>query len=173
MALKMRQSVSVKSSTQACTPVVSLRPTTTRNCFQTVSVSRASTRSSVRVEASVRPVVAVAQMESETALAQLPPMYHWYETMLILKSNLSEDNRDKELAKFETFLSREQCMHINALVRGRNKLAYPVKGESDAMYVVYTYAAKRSSAKAIQLMLSKPDVGSEGNILRHISFCKL
>lgn len=36
--------------------------------------------------------------------------------------------RDKELAKFEAFLNKEQCMHINALVRNRSRLAYPMKG---------------------------------------------
>jgi len=36
-------------------------------------------------------------------------------------------NRDKELAKFEAFLNKEECMHINALVRGRSRMAYPIK----------------------------------------------
>jgi hypothetical protein len=36
--------------------------------------------------------------------------------------------RDRELAKFEAFLNKEQCMHINALVRARSRLAYPMKG---------------------------------------------
>ena len=36
--------------------------------------------------------------------------------------------RDVELAKFEAFLNREQCKGIKALVRGRQQLAYPIKG---------------------------------------------
>lgn len=36
--------------------------------------------------------------------------------------------RDIELAKFEAFLNREQCKEITALVRGRQQLAYPIKG---------------------------------------------
>lgn len=36
--------------------------------------------------------------------------------------------RDIELAKFEAFLNREQCKEIKALVRGRQQLAYPIKG---------------------------------------------
>lgn len=35
--------------------------------------------------------------------------------------------RDKELAKFEAFLNKEECMNINALIRGRSRMAYPVK----------------------------------------------
>lgn len=37
-------------------------------------------------------------------------------------------HRDIELAKFEAFLNREQCKEIKALVRGRQQLAYPIKG---------------------------------------------
>ncbi len=35
--------------------------------------------------------------------------------------------RDKELAKFEAFLNKEECMNINALTRGRSRMAYPIK----------------------------------------------
>lgn len=37
-------------------------------------------------------------------------------------------HRDKELAKFEAFLNKEECMNISALVRGRSRMAYPIKG---------------------------------------------
>ncbi len=36
--------------------------------------------------------------------------------------------RDQELAKFEAFLNQEKCQDITALVRGRQQLAYPIKG---------------------------------------------
>ncbi len=36
--------------------------------------------------------------------------------------------RDKELAKFEAYLNKEVCQSINALVRGRTRMAYPIKG---------------------------------------------
>jgi len=35
--------------------------------------------------------------------------------------------RDRELAKFEAFLNKEECLSINALVRGRSRMAYPMK----------------------------------------------
>ncbi len=156
--------------------------------------------------------------------------------------------RDRELAKFEAFLNKEECLNINALVRGSSRMAYHIKkcvrggqhggvqqrssadgqmesgagrghlggprrrsGRSghplpagqrsavnesasapggaecspahsarflrarsywEGVYVVYTYAARRQTAKAVQKLLSTPDVGSEDNILRHITFCK-
>lgn len=81
--------------------------------------------------------------------------------------------RDKELAKFEAFLNKEQCMHINALVRNRSRLAYPMKGTQwEGIYVLYTYAAKRSTARAVQQLLSNPEAGSEDILLRFTTFCK-
>ena len=35
--------------------------------------------------------------------------------------------RDVELAKFEAFLSKEGGSNVNAMVRGRQQLAYPIK----------------------------------------------
>lgn len=43
----------------------------------------------------------------------------------------------------------------------------------DGMYVLYTYAAKRQTARNVQLLLSNPEAGSEDKILRHITFCRL
>lgn len=36
-------------------------------------------------------------------------------------------HRDVELAKFEAFLSKEGGANVNAMVRGRQRLAYPIK----------------------------------------------
>ncbi|GAX84820.1 hypothetical protein CEUSTIGMA_g12241.t1 [Chlamydomonas eustigma] len=102
----------------------------------------------------------------------LPSGYHWYETMMILNSTLSDEERDKELARFEAYLNKEDCQNINALIRGRTRMAYPMRGEWEGIYVLYTYAAKRNTAKNIQLLLSNPEAGSEGKLLRHITFFK-
>jgi ribosomal protein S6 len=37
-------------------------------------------------------------------------------------------HRDVELAKFEAFLKKEDAREISALVRGAQRLAYPIKG---------------------------------------------
>ncbi|KAI8470692.1 MAG: hypothetical protein J3K34DRAFT_419575 [Monoraphidium minutum] len=106
-------------------------------------------------------------------MLKLPAGYHWYETMLVLRATLGDEDRDKELAKFEAFLNKEQCMHINALVRNRSRLAYPMKGTNwEGIYVLYTFAARRSTARAVQQLLSNPEAGSEDVILRFTTFCK-
>lgn len=47
--------------------------------------------------------------------------------LLLQSASLCHVCRDKELAKFEAFLNKEGCMHINALVRGRSRMAYAIK----------------------------------------------
>mmetsp|Transcript_23337 Transcript_23337/g.64490 ORF Transcript_23337/g.64490 Transcript_23337/m.64490 type:complete len:183 (+) Transcript_23337:95-643(+) len=110
--------------------------------------------------------------ETMAEMTKLPKGYHWYETMLILTPALNDEDRDRELAKFEAYLNKEECMSINALVRGRSRLAYPMKTHWEGIYVLYTYAARRQTARAIQLMLSNPEVGSENVLLRHMTMCK-
>lgn len=109
---------------------------------------------------------------AQADLLKLPKGFHWYETMMILRPTMIEEERDRELAKFEAFLNKEECVNINALVRGSSRLAYTMRSHWEGIYVVYTYAARRQTAQAVQKLLSTPEVGSEDNVLRHITFCK-
>jgi len=105
---------------------------------------------------------------------KLPQGYHWYETMIVLRAMMDDKGRDEQLAKFEAYLNKEGCMHINCLVKNRSRMAYPMKKDNwDGIYVLYTYAAKRQTARSVQLLLSNPEAGSEDKILRHITFCRL
>ena len=40
----------------------------------------------------------------------------------------------------------------------------------DGIYVLYTYAANPKTAQGVQKLLSTPAVGSETNVLRHMTF---
>lgn len=77
---------------------------------------------------------------------------------------------DLELAKFEAFLKKEGGSGVTALVRGRQRLAYPIKGHWEGIYVLYRYAAKRATSQGVQKLLSTPAVGAEQNVLRHMTF---
>ncbi len=46
------------------------------------------------------------------------------------------------------------------------------RSKSEGSYALYTYSAKRATARAVQKFLSTPDVGSEDVVMRHITFCK-
>lgn len=100
----------------------------------------------------------------------LPATYVRYETMIVLRPDLTNEARDVQLAKFETFLNSEECLEISALVRGRQPLAYPIKGNWEGIYVLYAYAAKPSVSQAVQTLLSTPEAGGENTILRHMTF---
>jgi small subunit ribosomal protein S6 len=48
--------------------------------------------------------------------------------MIVLRANIIDADRDEQLAKFEAYLTKEGCLNINALVRNRSRMAYPMKG---------------------------------------------
>ncbi|KAK9866628.1 hypothetical protein WJX84_006258, partial [Apatococcus fuscideae] len=120
-----------------------------------------------RVTASSRGHTALAAtsptVNVQTILKQdeLPEGWAWYETMLVLRPDLDDEARDQELAKFEAFLNQEKCQDITALVRGRQQLAYPIKGFWEGIYVLYTYGARRATSQGVQRLLSKPSIGTE------------
>jgi small subunit ribosomal protein S6 len=47
-----------------------------------------------------------------------------------------------------------------------------MRREWDGIFILYTYAAKRQTARAVQLLLSNPEAGAEDTILRHQTLCK-
>lgn len=83
---------------------------------------------------------------------------------------MSDVERDVELAKFESFINKQECVEVKALVRGRQRLAYPIKGYWEGIYVLYTYAGPAPTSQQVQKLLSNPEVGAENNVLRHMTF---
>lgn len=111
-----------------------------------------------------------APVQSVLEETTLPSTYVKYETMIVLRPDLTDQARDVELAKFEAFLQNQECMEIEPLVRGRQPLAYPIKGFWEGIYVLYKYAARPSVSPAVQKLLSTPEAGNENIILRHMTF---
>mmetsp|Transcript_28816 Transcript_28816/g.81188 ORF Transcript_28816/g.81188 Transcript_28816/m.81188 type:complete len:180 (+) Transcript_28816:155-694(+) len=163
-AAATERSVSCRRSGAAAAPLLAASPLARLQPRGGASLS-AKRASSVKTPAS-RPVVAAVAAEAET----LPAGYVRYETMLVLRPNITDEERDRELAKFEFFLKNEEAVEINAVVRGRQRMAYPMQGHWEGIYVLYTYGAKRQTAKGVQKMLSTPDIESEGYLLRFMTF---
>ena len=90
--------------------------------------------------------------------------------MIVLRPDMGDEERDQELAKFEAFLKKENATDVKVTVRGRQRLAYPIKKFSEGIYVLYTYNAGAPVSQAVQKTLSTPEAGSELNILRHMTF---
>lgn len=56
-----------------------------------------------------------------------PPPTRSYETMLVLRPTMKDEERDQELARFQAFLQKQGATGLSDLVRGRQRLAYPIK----------------------------------------------
>jgi small subunit ribosomal protein S6 len=90
--------------------------------------------------------------------------------MMVLRPDLGDEERDMELAKFEAFLGGEGGKDVRVTVRGRQRLAYPIKNFIEGIYVLYTYKARPETSQKVQRTLSAPEAGSELNVLRHMTF---
>ncbi|GIL70968.1 hypothetical protein Vretimale_4063 [Volvox reticuliferus] len=152
--------------------LVADRPIAQRLCFQPAVRLAARQQRAVAGRAMPKVMAAAAVDPAVEEPKKLPLGFHRYETMMILKPSLSDEERDRELAKFEAYLNKQECYEISALVRGRSKLAYPIKKEWEGIYVLYSYVASRQTGRAVQLLLSNPEAGAEDTVLRHITLCK-
>jgi small subunit ribosomal protein S6 len=90
--------------------------------------------------------------------------------MIVLRPSMVDEERDQELAKFQAFLQKQGATQLTDMVRGRQRLAYPIKRFTEGIYVLYTYSASSGAGQAVQKYLSTPQAGSELNILRHMTF---
>lgn len=147
-----------------CVSMLQARQVSSRQPAFGAALSSSKLQRRVQQGGRAAPVQAVLEQ------AALPADYVRYETMIILRPDLSDESRDVELAKFEAFLNNQECKEINALVRGRQPLAYPILGNWEGIYVLYTYAARPSVSQPVQKMLSTPDASNENLVLRHMTF---
>merc|ERR1711975_214641 len=88
-----------------------------------------------------------------------------YETLIILRPDMIDEERDRQLAKFEVFLSNEGAEEIDCVIKGRQKMSYPIEGHRNGVYVLFHYKAAARVAKAVQETLSNPDTETQGNII--------
>merc|ERR1712093_326351 len=112
-----------------------------------------------------RPVVTNAYLATS---ASIKAGIHRYETMLILRPDMLDQDRDRQLAKFEAFLANEGAEDIDCAVKGRQTMSYPIKDHRDGVYVLFQYMASGLVAKAVHKKLANPDAETQGNIIRWV-----
>jgi len=56
------------------------------------------------------------------------------------------------------------------MVRGRQRMAYPIKGNWEGIYVLFSFVSQFTTAPKVQRLLSTPVSGKEDSILRHMTF---
>ncbi|CAK8579370.1 unnamed protein product [Lathyrus sativus] len=105
---------------------------------------------------------------------QCPPGLRQYESMVILRPDMSEDERLAATQKYEELLVAGGGMYVEVFNRGIVPLSYCIMkknkdGESntymDGIYLLFTYFTKPESMKALEQTLLTDD-----NVLRSTSF---
>ncbi|GAV68675.1 Ribosomal_S6 domain-containing protein [Cephalotus follicularis] len=117
--------------------------------------------------------IATAVLEDKEEI-QCPPGLRQYETMVVLRPDMSEDERLALTQKYEELLIAGGGMYVEVFNRGVIPLAYGIKkknkaGESntylDGIYLLYTYFTKPDSIEVLEATLKADD-----NIIRSSSF---
>merc|ERR550514_1729842 len=93
-----------------------------------------------------------------------------YETMLILRPDIPDEEKVRQLAKFEALLANEGAQEIDTTIKGRQKISYSMRGHRDGIFVLFRYKASAAAANAVQTNLANPDAETQGNILRWVNF---
>nr|AFK44002.1 unknown [Lotus japonicus] len=105
---------------------------------------------------------------------QCPPGLRQYETMAVLRPDMSEDERLALTQKYEELLVAGGGMYVEVFNRGVIPLAYSIKkknkaGETntylDGIYLLYTYFTKPESIVALEETLLADD-----DVLRSTTF---
>ena len=73
-----------------------------------------------------------------------------YEIMVVLRPDLGEDEWEEELARFESALDKAGVTEIDSLVRGRQRMAFPIDGCIYGLYVLYTFVGDTTVGVAVQ-----------------------
>nr|YP_009297212.1 ribosomal protein S6 [Porphyridium sordidum]AOM66555.1 ribosomal protein S6 [Porphyridium sordidum] len=73
-----------------------------------------------------------------------------YETVYILKPEMSEDNVLNLLNKYQGILIDSQAKNIFIQNRGRRHLSYPIKKYHDGIYVQMNYSANGEVVKNLE-----------------------
>ncbi|RDX90188.1 30S ribosomal protein S6 alpha, chloroplastic [Mucuna pruriens] len=105
---------------------------------------------------------------------QCPPGLRQYETMVVLRPDMSEDERLALTQKYEELLVAGGGMYVEVFNRGVIPLAYSIKrknkaGETntylDGIYLLFTYFTKPESISALEETLLADD-----NVIRSMNF---
>ncbi|XP_058732143.1 small ribosomal subunit protein bS6c [Vicia villosa] len=105
---------------------------------------------------------------------QCPPGLRQYETMVVLRPDMSEDERLALTQKYEELLVAGGGMYVEVFNRGIIPLSYSIQkknkeGETntymDGIYLLFTYFTKPESLKALEQTLLADD-----NVVRSTSF---
>jgi small subunit ribosomal protein S6 len=89
----------------------------------------------------------------------------YYEMMYILRPDLSEEQVNEYVNKYNNFLSEQGAENINVTNRGKKRLAYPVKKFLDGIYIQLNYEADGKQVAPLERAMRISE-----DVIRYITF---
>jgi small subunit ribosomal protein S6 len=86
-----------------------------------------------------------------------------YELTVIVRPELSEEDRDKVLVKLEELIKSSNGEVLSRDMWGRRELAYPIKKYKEGVYVLITFTGDPSTTRDIDYKVKIND-----DIIRHL-----
>lgn len=73
-----------------------------------------------------------------------------YETMYIIRPDISEDQASQEVKKYQDFLKENGVEDLTIRNHGKKRLAYPINKHQDGIYVQMNYRVEGEAIKPLQ-----------------------
>lgn len=80
-----------------------------------------------------------------------------YETMYILRPDLSEEQVQQEVNKYRDFLQDYQLENLQIKILGKRRLAYPIGKNLDGIYVQMNYTANGQQVAPLERTMRLSD----------------
>jgi len=93
-----------------------------------------------------------------------------YEILLILRTDSSEQDHIRLLAKIQAQLNAEGAEAVKIYSMGQRRLAYPIQGRWEGAVFTIVFEGLATVSQAIKKFLATPDLETQGQVLRWESF---
>ncbi len=87
-----------------------------------------------------------------------------YETMYILRPDLSEEQMDQAIEKYQKLLGELGASTVETQHRGRRRLAYEIQNHRDGIYIQMNYQGEQVTIDALERTMRQGD-----EVLRYLT----
>ena len=91
-------------------------------------------------------------------------MSQHYEMIYILRPDLSEEQANQAVTKYQDFLIKNNAIDIKVNVWGKRRLAYPIQKKLDGIYVQFNYQADGTRIEPLERIMRL-----EEDVLRYLT----
>ena len=86
-----------------------------------------------------------------------------YESIIILSPNINEEDRKKELEKYQKLFESFSDKPVTVEDWGKKKLAYPIQKQNEGYYVLFNFCSNAENIDEIERQYENDD-----NVIKHI-----